>query len=369
MGVYIPLKVRLTPASIPQVVAYIQSYLKDNPIPSIDTFADLIAEFLSDHPELVAVASVNGKTGAVILTGADIMLNGDSALTLETEITNLNSMIANLSRQVAEAVATVENAQDDIDDLGSQIDDIEQTLTTISTSITQINNTIQTDEALISANTTKNAQQDTRLHALENSLDDVDEDIDNLQTLTELQTQQIRELSRVIDNPQEIDARLTAIENDVDGIESNLTLMQGNITQLQSGAIATNNRLNSAETRITTNENDIDSLDTRVTALEGGTPTPTPSSEWHYNFATYTVETIAPGSYEAVNLTFSSTISWGETVIVTHAQDANCVTNVAPVSNTLTRIIVRNLNTSTYTNNVIIRIYVFTKADVTVVAS
>ena len=204
MGVYIPLRVRLTPASIPQVVAYIQTYLKDNPIPSIDTFADLIAEFLSDHPELVAVASVNGKTGAVILTGADIMLNGDSALTLETEITNLTSMIANLSRQVAEAVATVETAQDDIDDLGLQIDDIEQTLTTISTSITQINNTIQTDEALISANTTKNAQQDTRLHALENSLDDVDEDIDNLQTLTELLTQQIHDLSQISIDPQEL---------------------------------------------------------------------------------------------------------------------------------------------------------------------
>lgn len=197
MGVYIPLRVRLTPASIPQVVAYIQTYLRDNPIPSIDTFADLIAEFLSDHPELVAVASVNGKTGAVILTGADIMLNGDSALTLETEITNLNSMISSLSRQVAEAVATVENSQEDIENLESQIDDIDQILTSINASITQINNTIQTDEALISANTTKNAQQDTRLHALENSLDDVDEDIDNLQTLTELHTQQIHALSQI----------------------------------------------------------------------------------------------------------------------------------------------------------------------------
>ena len=213
MGVYIPLRVRLTPASIPQVVAYIQTYLRDNPIPSIDTFADLIAEFLSDHPELVAVASVNGKTGAVILTGADIMLNGDSALTLETEITNLNSMISSLSRQVAEAVATVENSQEDIENLESQIDDIDQILTSINASITQINNTIQTDEALISANTTKNAQQDTRLHALENSLDDVDEDIDNLQTLTELHTQQIHALSQISIDPQELEQRFTDINN------------------------------------------------------------------------------------------------------------------------------------------------------------
>lgn len=211
MGVYIPLRVRLTPASIPLVVAYIQTYLKDNPIPSIDTFADLIAEFLSDHPELVAVASVNGKTGAVILTGADIMLNGDSALTLETEITNLNSMISNLSRQVAEAVATVENAQEDIDDLGSQIGELEQTLTTLENSITLINNTIDADEDLISANTTKNAQQDTRLTAIENTLDDVEEDIDNLQTLTELHTQQIHALTQISIDPQELEQRFTDI--------------------------------------------------------------------------------------------------------------------------------------------------------------
>ena len=239
MGVYIPLRVRLTPASIPQVVAYIQTYLRDNPIPSIDTFADLIAEFLSDHPELVAVASVNGKTGAVILTGADIMLNGDSALTLETEITNLNSMISSLSRQVAEAVATVENSQEDIENLESQIDDIDQILTSINASITQINNTIQTDEALISANTTKNAQQDTRLHALENSLDDVDEDIDNLQTLTELHTQQIHALSQISIDPQDydyFDERIDDLSLELNdpqtGIKKQLSDDEENITTL-----------------------------------------------------------------------------------------------------------------------------------------
>ena len=75
MPKYIPMYGKLTPASIPQVVAYIQDYLRDNPIPSVDAMAQLIAEFLADHPELVAVASVNSKTGAVVLTGADIMIN------------------------------------------------------------------------------------------------------------------------------------------------------------------------------------------------------------------------------------------------------------------------------------------------------
>lgn len=250
MGVYIPLRVRLTPASIPQVVAYIQTYLKDNPIPSIDTFADLIAEFLSDHPELVAVASVNGKTGAVILTGADIMLNGDSALTLETEITNLNSMISSLSRQVAEAVATVENAQDDIDDLGSQIGDLEQTLTTLENSITQINNTINTDEVLISANTTKNAQQDTRLHAIELSLDEVDEDIDDLQTLTELHTEQITALQGLIGDSTEILERLGEVEQEVSTLSTSVSGMQTTVGQLQTSVSTMNTKVTEFETQL-----------------------------------------------------------------------------------------------------------------------
>lgn len=261
MGVYIPLRVRLTPASIPQVVAYIQTYLRDNPIPSIDTFADLIASFLSDHPELVAVASVNGKTGAVILTGADIMLNGDSALTLETEITNLNSMIAELSRQVAEAVATVENAQEDIDDLGSQISELEQTLTTIENSITQINNTITSDETLISANTTKNAQQDTRLQALENSIDGAEEDIDDLQTLTTLHTEQIESLNETIGDASEVLERIGEVEQDVSNLESSVSAIQTSVGSLQT-------RMTQAESSIGTLNTNIGTVQTNISEIQ-----------------------------------------------------------------------------------------------------
>lgn len=257
MGAYIPLKVRLTPASIPQVVAYIQTYLRDNPIPSMDTFSDLIASFLSQHPELVAVASVNAKTGAVILTGADIMLNGDSALTLETEITNLNSMISSLSRQVAEAIATVESVQEDIDDLESQIGEIEQTLTSVNTSITQINNTIQTDESLINANTIRNAQQDTRLHAIELSLDDVDADIENLQTLTELHTQQIAALNATIGDSTEILERIGEVEQDVSNLESSIGGIQSTVGQLQTTVTSTNNRVTTIENQLDVSEIDL----------------------------------------------------------------------------------------------------------------
>ena len=43
MPKYIPMCGKLTPASIPQVVAYIQDYLRDNPIPTVDAMAQLIA--------------------------------------------------------------------------------------------------------------------------------------------------------------------------------------------------------------------------------------------------------------------------------------------------------------------------------------
>ena len=194
MGVYIPLKVRLAKASIPQVVAYIQTYLEENPIPSMDTFSTLIAQFLADHPELVAVASVNAKTGSVILTGADIMLNADADVTIETEVTNLNSMIASLSSQVAAAVSTVEGMDSAIDDINSDIDTINVALDTKDTEIYQINQTLTSHLNGINANTTKNAQQDTRLTALEYALDVLETDYNDLNTQVTLHTEQITAL-------------------------------------------------------------------------------------------------------------------------------------------------------------------------------
>lgn len=69
MAVYSPLFVYLTPASIPQVVAHIQKYLADNPIVSDpEAIAEVIQQYIEDHPEIIAVASVNGETGNVVLT-------------------------------------------------------------------------------------------------------------------------------------------------------------------------------------------------------------------------------------------------------------------------------------------------------------
>lgn len=182
MPKYIPLYCKLTPASIPQVVAYIQGYLKDNPIPSVDTMAQLIAEFLTDHPELVAVASVNGKTGAVVLTGADIMINSSNNVSIAMQIININTAIAEHLARIITAEQNIDTLQDDytginsaitylnthtdeIDDSISAIDEeleertqqietLEEKTATNESSITEINNTLTNHNRSINQNTT-----------------------------------------------------------------------------------------------------------------------------------------------------------------------------------------------------------------------
>lgn len=234
MGVYIPLKVRLAKASIPQVVAYIQTYLEENPIPSMDTFAQLISQFLADHPELVAVASVNSKTGAVILTGADIMLNADADVTLETEVTNLNSMIASLSSQVAAAVSTVDSLDSAIDDINADIDTINVALDTKDTEIYQINQTLTNHLNGINANTTKNAQQDTRLTALETALDALESDYNDLNTQVTLHTEQITALQGMIGDTSELLERIGEAEQAVSNVQTTVNNMQSTVSELDT---------------------------------------------------------------------------------------------------------------------------------------
>ena len=324
MGVYIPLKVRLAKASIPQVVAYIQTYLEENPIPTMDTFAALIAEFLEDHPELVAVASVNSKTGAVILTGADIMLNADAEVTLNTEITNLNSMIASLSSQVASAVSTVEGMDDSIEDINSDIDTINVALDTKDTEIYQINQTLTNHLNGINTNTTKNAQQDTRLTALENALDGLESDYNDLNTQLTLHSQQITALQGMIGDSSEILERLTEVE--------------------QTAANA---------------QTDIDALDTRVTALEGGST----GGGLKLYYQQYTLASIAAGSTSAITMTFNSSIQWSSVMVHAIAQNNACFTNIVPASNTQAGIAVRNVG-ATAATSVIVRVYVISADDI-----
>ena len=350
MGVYSPLKVRLAKASIPQVVAYIQSYLEDNPIPAMDTFAELIAQFLEDHPELVAVASVNSKTGAVILTGADIMLNSTEDVTLATEITNLNTMIASLSSQVAQAVATVGGFETDIEDINSNIDTINTALDTKDGEIYLINQTLTNHLNSINANNTKNAQQDTRLTALEADVSTLEAYNTATQGALTLHSQQIAALQGMIGDSSEILERLGEVEQTAENAETAVSAMQTSVSTLQT-SVQTNT------TNIATNADDIDALDIRVTALEGGTST------LKLYYQQYTLASVAAGSTSTVTLTFTSTIQWASVMVHSIAQNASCFTNIVPVSNTQATIAIRNVSTAAV-NSVIVRVYVISAEEI-----
>lgn len=208
MAVYKPLFMYLTPASIPQVVAHIQQYLADNPIISDpDAIAEAIREYIEEHPEIIAVASVNGKTGNVVLTGSDININASSAVSIETQLLNLASMI---------------------NSVGANINQIESNITKIYTDIGTIQTDVETNASNISALQTSVEGQGTRLAAAET-------DIDNLEAA---QTAQGTRLNTAEGNISSLQTRMTQAETGIDSNSSNIETINtdiGNInTQLST---------------------------------------------------------------------------------------------------------------------------------------
>lgn len=93
---YTPLNVWLDPASITDVVAYIQTYLSENTIYSETEIETIIHDYLIAHPELIGgVQSVNGKTGTVVLSASDI--NTENNVTIESVLANLKSSIGDFN--------------------------------------------------------------------------------------------------------------------------------------------------------------------------------------------------------------------------------------------------------------------------------
>lgn len=124
---YTPLNVWLDPASVTDVVAYIQNYLSENTIYSEEEIEELIHDYLEAHPELIGgVQSVNGKTGTVVLTASDI--NTANNVTIESVLASLSSQISSIASSVATNTANITNltgrvttAETDISNLKSSI--------------------------------------------------------------------------------------------------------------------------------------------------------------------------------------------------------------------------------------------------------
>lgn len=204
MSRYEPLFTYLEPASIPQVVAYIQKYLAENPIISDEeTIAELIREYIAAHPELLAVSSVNGETGNVVLTGSDININASSAVSIETQLQNLASMI--------------QSASGDITQIEANISQIYTTIGTLQTSV-------ETNASNISALQTSVSGQGTRLATAET-------DIDNIETA---QTAQGTRLNAAEGNISSLQTRMTQAETDIDNNESSIETLNTNIGALQT---------------------------------------------------------------------------------------------------------------------------------------
>lgn len=204
MSEYKPLFVYLEPASIPQVVAHIQKYLSENPIISDEeTIAELIREYIAEHPEIIAVASVNGKTGNVVLTGSDININASSSVSIETQLLNLASMI---------------------NSVGANINQIESNITQIYTTIGTLQTDVETNASNISALQTSVEGQGTRLATAES-------DIDALQSA---QSAQNTRLNTAEGNISSLQTRMTQAETDISTNESSIETINTNIGNLQA---------------------------------------------------------------------------------------------------------------------------------------
>ena len=113
---YNPLKVWLDPASIADVVSYMQTYLEENPIKDTEEINQIIADYITAHPEIIGgVQSVNGETGTVVLTASDINTTGQ---------TTIQEVLTSLSSQISEIAQTVTQNTNDITDLKSAFDDV-----------------------------------------------------------------------------------------------------------------------------------------------------------------------------------------------------------------------------------------------------
>lgn len=204
MATYKPLFMYVSPASVPQIVAHIQKYLADNPIVSDpEAIAEVIQQYIEEHPEIIAVASVNGKTGNVVLTGSDININASSAVTIETQLLNLASMIASA---------------------GSNISQIQAQLETIYTNISTLDGKVAANETAIDSLETSVSGQGTRLAAAET-------DIDNLETA---QTALGTRINTAEGNISSLQTRMMQAETDIDNNESSIETLNTNIRALQT---------------------------------------------------------------------------------------------------------------------------------------
>ena len=233
MPKYIPMYGKLTPASIPQVVAYIQDYLRDNSIPTVDAMAQLIAEFLADHPELVAVASVNSKTGEVVLTGADIMINSSNNVSIATQIININTAIAEHLARIVTAEQNIKTLQNDYTNLNSYVSDLADYTHVIYDDVYNAKQNIKTLEDKTATLEEKTANNESSITEINNTLASHNQSINQNTTNYNLLNQEVNRLkSTTVDLSYTLEELNGYFESVTSGITVELQSGDGSFSRL-----------------------------------------------------------------------------------------------------------------------------------------
>lgn len=204
MAVYKPLFMYLTPASIPQVVAHIQKYLADNPIISDpEAIAEAIQKYIEEHPEIIAVASVNGKTGNVVLTGSDININASSEVSVETQLLNLASMINNVGADITQIEANISQIYTDIGTLQTNVETNASNISALQTSVEGQGTRLTAAETDIDALQSAQSAQNTRLNTAEGNINSLQSRMTNAESGINSNSSQIETMNTSISNIQD----------------------------------------------------------------------------------------------------------------------------------------------------------------------
>lgn len=216
---YKPLLMYTSPASIPQIVAHIQDYLIKNPIVSIETIAQIIVQALQEHPELLngsvipisedseqsikayidSLPLVDGYTKAEI----NLLLSGkQDTLTFDQTPTPGSSNPVTSSGIIA-AMSALQTALETMINLKA---DATSTYTK-----TQVDTKLL-DKANVSDVYTKNTM-DAKLLEINTNIDGIEDDIDGIQTDLSTQSQQIGDLTQL--RTSAIDSLVNAINTTI----------------------------------------------------------------------------------------------------------------------------------------------------------
>jgi len=112
-------KWQVSRSELTQWIYQIWSYLQDNPIVSEDTVGQIIEDYLDTHPIPGNVTSVNGETGAVVLTAEDIETT-EAGTSVQDDLNETRSAATSASGVASSANTKADQALTSVSNLTNQ---------------------------------------------------------------------------------------------------------------------------------------------------------------------------------------------------------------------------------------------------------